>query len=100
MINRIVTLRALLPGSLLAGLGFAVAAALGRAYLPAVLASSADQFGVLGPAFSYVGWLFVLMSVLLAAVTIGRVIHLTATGNQWSQSGDTVDARAATTGRN
>lgn len=88
VINRTVSLRALLPGSVLAGLGFAVAAALGRAYLPRVLASSADQFGVLGLAFSYVGWLFVLMSVLLTAVTIGRVIHLSFVGQLWSHSGD------------
>jgi len=52
VINRTVSLRALLPGSLLAGLGFAVATVLGRVYLPRVLASSADQFGVLGVAFS------------------------------------------------
>jgi uncharacterized BrkB/YihY/UPF0761 family membrane protein len=96
VINRSVSLRALLPGSILAGLGFAVAAALGRVYLPRVLASSADQFGVLGLAFSYVGWLFVLMSVLLAAVTIGRVIHLTLVGLPWSYSGETAATQAAT----
>ena len=96
VINRTVSLRALLPGSILAGFGFAVAAALGRVYLPRVLASSADQFGVLGLAFSYVGWLFVLMSVLLAAVTIGRVIHQTLIGIPWSYSGETAATHAAT----
>ncbi|WP_104165131.1 YihY/virulence factor BrkB family protein [Cryobacterium sp. N22] len=95
VINRSVSLRALLPGSLLAGLGFAAATALGRVYLPGVLASSADQFGVLGLAFSYVGWLFVLMSVLLAAVTIGRVIHLTIVGHEWRYSGKTAATNTA-----
>ena len=35
---------------------------------------------VLGLAFSYIGWLFVLMAVLLTSVTIGRVIHLVLIG--------------------
>lgn len=89
VINRTVSLRALLPGSLLAGLGFTAATVLGRVYLPRALASSADQFGVLGVAFSYIGWLFVLMAVLLVAVTVGRVIHITLIGRLWSKSGET-----------
>lgn len=89
VINRSVSLQALLPGSVLAGLGFAVATVVGRAYLPGALASSADEFGVLGLAFSYIGWLFVLMSVLLVAVTVGRDIHLTMIGQLWSRSGET-----------
>ena len=96
VINRSVSLRALLPGSVLAGLGFAVASLIGRVYLPAVLASSADQFGVLGLAFSYIGWLFVLMAVFLVAATIGRIIHLTAIGRLWSHSGETIEAGTAT----
>ena len=96
VINRSVSLRALLPGSVLAGLGFAVATVMGRVYLPGVLASSADQFGVLGLAFSYIGWLFVLMAVFLAAVTIGRVIHLASIGHLWSHSGETAEAHTAT----
>jgi uncharacterized BrkB/YihY/UPF0761 family membrane protein len=94
VINRTVSLRALLPGSLLAGLGFAGASVVGRVYLPGTLASSADQFGVLGLAFSYIGWLFVLMSVLLVAVTIGRVIHLASIGRLWSRSGEAAGAHA------
>lgn len=92
VINRSVSLRALLPGSVLAGLGFAVATVVGRVYLPGVLASSAEEFGVLGLAFSYIGWLFVLMSVLLVAVTIGRDIHLTMIGQLSSRSGETAAA--------
>ena len=95
VINRSVSLRALLPGSVLAGLGFAGAAVVGRVYLPIVLASSADQFGVLGLAFSYIGWLFVLMAIFLIAATIGRVIHLAVMGRLWSRVGETADARHA-----
>ena len=96
VVNRSVSLRALLPGSVLAGLGFAVATVVGRAYLPGALAASADQFGVLGLAFSYIGWLFVLMSVLLVAVTIGRVIHLALIGRLWSRSGEAAGAHTVT----
>jgi uncharacterized BrkB/YihY/UPF0761 family membrane protein len=96
VVNRSVSLRALLPGSVLAGLGFAVATVVGRVYLPGALASAADQFGVLGLAFSYIGWLFVLMSVLLVAVTIGRVIHLVLIGHLWSRSGEVAEAHTAT----
>lgn len=88
VINRSVSLRALLPGSVLAGLGFAAATVVGRVYLPGVLASSADDFGVLGLAFSYIGWLFVLMSVLLVAATIGRDLYLIMIGQLWSRSGE------------
>lgn len=92
VINRSVSLRALLPGSVLAGFGFAVATVVGRVYLPRAFASSAEQFGVLGLAFSYIGWLFVLMSVLLISVTTGRVIHLAVMGQLWSRSGGTAAA--------
>ncbi|GAA1812396.1 YhjD/YihY/BrkB family envelope integrity protein [Agromyces neolithicus] len=96
VVNRSISLRALLPGSVLAGLGFAVATVVGRGYLPGALAASAEQFGVLGLAFSYIGWLFVLMSVLLIAVTIGRVIHLALIGQLWSRSGEAAEARTST----
>jgi uncharacterized BrkB/YihY/UPF0761 family membrane protein len=96
VINRSVSLRALLPGSVLAGLGFAGAAVVGRVYLPRALAASAEQFGILGLAFSYIGWLFVLMAVFLVAATIGRVIHLAVIGRLWSRSGEAPAARAAT----
>ncbi|WP_043445152.1 YhjD/YihY/BrkB family envelope integrity protein [Arthrobacter sp. L77] len=88
VVNRTVSLQALLPGSVLAGLGIAGATAVGRVYLPQILAASADEFGVLGLAFSYIGWLFVLMAVLLASLTIGRVVHLAMIGRLWSHSGE------------
>lgn len=86
VIDRSVRLRALLPGSVLAGVGFAVAGALGRVFLPSILASSAAQFGVLGLAFTYIGWLFGLMCVVVAGATIGRVAYLTARGKAWRRS--------------
>lgn len=86
VVNRRIGLRQLLPGSVLAGIGFAVAGLFGRAFLPPILADSATRFGVLGMAFTYIGWLLVLACILLVSVTVGRVVHLTRHGRAWSRS--------------
>ena len=86
VVNRRVGLRELLPGSVLAGVGFAVAGLFGRVLLPPILADSAARFGVLGMAFTYIGWLLVLACILLAAATVGRVVYLTYEGRAWRRS--------------
>jgi membrane protein len=86
VINRRVSLRELLPGSVLAGLGFAVAAVFGRLLLPPIFADSARRYGVLGVGFTYIGWLLVLACILLIAATVGRVVYLTYTGRAWRRS--------------
>ena len=86
VVNRGISLRELLPGSVLAGIGFAVAGLFGRAFLPPILADSATRFGVLGMAFTYIGWLLVLSCILLVAATAGRVAYLTYTGRVWRRS--------------
>ncbi len=86
VVNRRVSLRELLPGSVLAGLGFAIAGMVGRVVLPPLLADSANRYGVLGMAFTYIGWLLVLACVLLVAATSGRVAYLTYTGRAWRRS--------------
>ena len=86
VVNRGVSLRELLPGSVLAGIGFAVAGRFGRVFLPPLLADSALRFGVLGMAFTYIGWLLVLACVLLIAATAGRVVYLTYSGRAWRHS--------------
>jgi membrane protein len=78
-VNRRISLRQLLPGAALAGIGFAVAGRLGHAFLPPILADSASRFGILGVAFTYIGWLLVLASVLLVSAVIGRVAYVTYT---------------------
>ena len=80
VVNRGVTLRELLPGSLLAGVGFAVAGLVGRVVLPPLLADSASRFGVLGMAFTYIGWLLVLACVLLISAVVGRVLYTSTSG--------------------
>ena len=86
VINRRVGLRELLPGAVLAGIGFAIAGLFGRVFLPPLLADSATRFGVLGMAFTYIGWLLVLSCILLIALTVGRVVYLTYTGRAWRRS--------------
>ncbi len=95
VVDRRISLRELLPGSLLAGVGFAVAGLFGRVFLPPILADSANRFGVLGMAFTYVGWLLVLACVLLVAATVGRVVYLTYTRQAWRRAEPT----SAGTGR-
>ena len=86
VVNRRVSLRELLPGSVLAGIGFAIAGMVGRVVLPPLLADSANRYGVLGMAFTYIGWLLVLACILLVATTSGRVVYLTYTGRAWRRS--------------
>lgn len=89
VMNRRISLRELLPGAVLAGIGFAVAGVFGRLFLPPLLADAANRFGVLGMAFTYIGWLLVLACVLLIALTAGRVVYLTRTGRVWQRSAAT-----------
>ncbi|MET1043540.1 MAG: YhjD/YihY/BrkB family envelope integrity protein [Microbacteriaceae bacterium] len=74
VLNRSVSLRSLFPGAVLCGIGLSVMGGVGRIYLPIALTSSADQFGALGITIAYIGWLFVLMSVVVCAVTVGHVL--------------------------
>jgi len=86
VVNRGVSLRELLPGSVLAGFGFAVAGLFGRMLLPPLFADSASRYGVLGVGFTYIGWLLVLACIFLVASTAGRVVYLTSTGRVWQRS--------------
>ncbi|MGC5171414.1 YhjD/YihY/BrkB family envelope integrity protein [Micromonospora sp. DT81.3] len=95
VVNRRVTLRQLLPGALLAGAGFATAGLLGRLVLPPLLADSANRFGVLGMAFTYIGWLLVLAWILLIAMAVGRVAYLSQSGRAWRNSVSYPAGRAA-----
>lgn len=85
VVARGVSLAQLLPGSVIAGLGFAVA---GLVVLPPLLADSANRFGVLGMAFTYIGWLLFLACILLVAMVVGRVLYTTYGGRAWSGSPD------------
>jgi membrane protein len=46
----------------------------GSVYLPRALQSSADRYGTIGVAFTYIGWLYVLAFCLLLAAVLGQVV--------------------------
>jgi membrane protein len=64
---------------LLTGALFAVAMvgvrAGGAIYLPRALTSSADRYGTIGLAFTYIGWLYVLSFCLLLTAILAGVLH-------------------------
>jgi len=69
-----VRMRMLLPGALLfAGLMMTVRPAT-QAWLPRALETSADRYGSIGVAFTYLTWLYIASWVLLATAVLGQVI--------------------------
>jgi membrane protein len=65
--------RALLPGGALMGVGIGLISAGSQIYLPRALSSAARQYGALGIAFTYISWLFVVMTVLVGTTLVGAV---------------------------
>jgi membrane protein len=63
----------LLPVALLSAIGMTALAASSVIWLPRTLASSADQFGLIGVAFTMLAWLVAAAFVLVAAATGGAV---------------------------
>ncbi len=55
------------------GLCAVVTSTAGGVYLPRALASASRQFGALGVAFTYIGWLFVVAFVLVCSTVLGAV---------------------------
>jgi membrane protein len=74
LLRRQVGWRWLLPGGLLMGTGMVGTSLASGVYLPRALVSTSRQFGALGVAFTYIGWLFVVASVLVAATVVGEVL--------------------------
>jgi membrane protein len=66
--------RALLPAGLLMGAGTALISIGSQLYLSRALNSAARQYGALGIAFTYISWLFVVMTVLVATTLVGAVL--------------------------
>lgn len=72
--------RLLVPGAVVFGLVMIAARPVSAAWLPRALESSADRFGSIGVAFTYLAWLYAISFVFLATVVVGRVI---ATDEGW-----------------
>ncbi|MBN9734787.1 MULTISPECIES: YhjD/YihY/BrkB family envelope integrity protein [unclassified Pseudonocardia] len=66
-----VTLRRLLPGAVVTGVGQTLATLLSGPYLRLAVGEQADRFGVLGVAFVLVSWLLVLAYLLVGAAVFG-----------------------------
>ncbi|GAA4600556.1 membrane protein [Actinoplanes octamycinicus] len=64
----------LLAGGLVFGLLMIAVRGAGAIYLPRALQSSADRYGTIGLAFTYIGWLYVLSFCLLLAAIIGNLL--------------------------
>ena len=74
LLARQVSWRRLLPGGTIMG-GCSVATSLvGGVYLPRALVSASRQFGALGIAFTYIGWLFVAAFALVCSTVLGAVL--------------------------
>jgi membrane protein len=46
----------------------------GSVYLPRALQTSADRYGTIGVAFTYIGWLYIVAFGLLLAAVVGHVV--------------------------
>jgi membrane protein len=74
LLARRVSWRRLLPGGVIMG-GCTVATSIaGGVYLPRALVSASRQFGALGIAFTYIGWLFIVAFVLVCSTVLGAVL--------------------------
>jgi membrane protein len=66
--------RRLLPGAFVFGLIMLALRPTSKAFLPHALDVSADRFGTIGVAFTYIAWLYALAFCFLGAALIGQVI--------------------------
>ncbi|WP_157987739.1 YhjD/YihY/BrkB family envelope integrity protein [Jiangella endophytica] len=66
--------RLLLPGALLFAVTMLAVRPASAVWLPRALDSSADRFGSIGVAFTYLAWLYVVSLCFLVTAVIGRVV--------------------------
>jgi membrane protein len=66
--------RHLLPGAALFAFAMVFVRPASRTWLPHALEVSADRYGSIGVAFTYLAWLYVFSFCLLAAAVIGQVV--------------------------
>jgi membrane protein len=66
--------RLLVPGAVVFGLAMLAVRPAGSVYLPHALQVSADRYGTIGLAFTYIGWLYILSFCYLAAAAVGQVL--------------------------
>jgi len=69
-----VPVRRLLPWALLFGTVMLIVRPAGAVYLPRALTLSADRYGSIGVAFTYLAWLYVVAFCFLLSGVVGKVI--------------------------
>jgi uncharacterized BrkB/YihY/UPF0761 family membrane protein len=67
--------RSLVPGALLFAIVMLVARPASATWLPRTLEASAERYGSIGVAFTYLAWLYALSFCFLATTTIGQVVE-------------------------
>jgi membrane protein len=75
-----VALRLMAAGGIPTGIALALAGLSGSVYLPIALTAGAHQFGALGIAFTYIGWLFVVSMIVVVGAVLG---HASARDEGW-----------------
>ena len=74
LLARRVSWRRLLPGGVMMGCCTVITSMASGVYLPLALSSASRQFGALGVAFTYIGWLFIVAFVLVCSTVLGAVL--------------------------
>ena len=69
-----VRLRLLAAGGLLTAVGFAILRRLSAVYLPTLVASNQQQYGLLGVAFTLYSWLSACAFIIVVATVVGAVL--------------------------
>jgi membrane protein len=74
LLSRRVSIRQLLPGSIVIGAGSALLTLYSALWMPRVIESNADQYGIIGITFALLTWLIVVCLCLVVAAVIGAEI--------------------------
>ena len=69
--------RSLLPGALLAGSGTVLLSLAARVLMPTAMERSLDEFGPLGPVFTFLSWLIAVFLVAVSGLALGEYVAST-----------------------
>ncbi|GAA2294212.1 hypothetical protein GCM10010234_39730 [Streptomyces hawaiiensis] len=70
--------RSLLPGAVLAGAGTVLLSLAARVLVPTAMERSLDEFGPLGPVFTFLSWLIAVFLVAVSGLALGEYVASTA----------------------
>ena len=70
--------RDLVPGALLAGTGTVVLSWAAHLFMPTAMARSLDEFGPLGPVFTFLSWLIAVFLVAVSGLALGEAVASSA----------------------